>query len=168
MGPGIQRVGTGIAAQADVAPAEDGVAQLRDFFQRYGKLLLIAPVVILVVTGALTSHYIVQPEEEAVVKRFGRVIAINQPGIHFKIPFGVDTVQAVPTARVLKEEFEPRLERYSREARTQAWSGWSVMRQARSPSIPSRTGTRTSTSTTAGSTRSWSSWDPSGRRRPTS
>src|SRR5690606_11904146 len=31
--------------------------------------------------------------------------AIREPGLHFKLPFGIDRVVAVPTARVLKEEF---------------------------------------------------------------
>jgi membrane protease subunit HflK len=49
--------------------------------------------------------YTVQPEERAVVKRFGRVIAITDPGLHFKLPFGIDTVIRVATERVLKQEF---------------------------------------------------------------
>jgi modulator of FtsH protease HflK len=55
--------------------------------------------------GAQSTYYIVQPEEEAVVKRFGKVIAIKGPGPHFKLPFGIDTATRVPTARLLKEEF---------------------------------------------------------------
>jgi modulator of FtsH protease HflK len=55
--------------------------------------------------GLLSSFYTVQPEERAVVKRFGKVVAINDPGLHFKLPFGVDVVQKVATERVLKQEF---------------------------------------------------------------
>ena len=39
------------------------------------------------------------------IQRFGRVLRTATPGLHFKIPFGVETVKLVPTARVLKEEF---------------------------------------------------------------
>lgn len=60
---------------------------------------------LLLVWGATTSFYTVQPEGQAVVKRFGRVEAINPPGLHFKLPFGIDRQTFVPTARVLKEEF---------------------------------------------------------------
>jgi membrane protease subunit HflK len=70
-----------------------------------GKSLLLIPILVILGFGGFTSFYTVQPEEEAVVKRFGRVIDINPPGFHFKIPFGVDRIQLVPTARVLKEEF---------------------------------------------------------------
>lgn len=74
-------------------------------FKAYRKLILILPLLALLVFGALSSYYIVQPEEEAVVKRFGKVVAQKQPGLHFKLPFGIDTAQMVPTARVLKQEF---------------------------------------------------------------
>jgi membrane protease subunit HflK len=60
---------------------------------------------LLVAAGIATSVYTVQPEQRAVVKRFGAVIYQTDPGLHFKIPFGVDTVELVPTERVLKVEF---------------------------------------------------------------
>ncbi len=69
------------------------------------KSLLPVPILAIIGFAGFTSFYTVQPEEEAVVKRFGKVIDINPSGFHFKIPFGIDTVQLVPTARVLKEEF---------------------------------------------------------------
>lgn len=71
----------------------------------YKGLIFTALILIVITVGAWTSYYIVQPEEEAVVKRFGAVIAVKEPGLHFKIPFGIDSVYSVPTARVLKEEF---------------------------------------------------------------
>jgi membrane protease subunit HflK len=52
-----------------------------------------------------SSWYTVQPEETAVVQRFGRVQRSTGPGLHFKLPLGIETVRHVPTARVLKEEF---------------------------------------------------------------
>ena len=73
--------------------------------RRLRKLIYIVPLLLLIISGALSSYYIVQPEEEAVVKRFGRVIAQKEPGLHFKLPYGIDSAQMVPTARVLKEEF---------------------------------------------------------------
>jgi membrane protease subunit HflK len=76
-----------------------------DAARRQAKWLYIIPVVLIIAIGALTSFYIVQPEEEAVVKRFGKVIGQKEPGLHFKVPFGIDTAQMVPTARVLKQEF---------------------------------------------------------------
>jgi len=70
-----------------------------------GRVVGGAIVVLALIAGAMSSFYTVQPEERAVVKRFGAVIGINDPGLHFKIPFGVDQVQFVATERVLKQEF---------------------------------------------------------------
>ncbi|MGH7845591.1 MAG: FtsH protease activity modulator HflK [Candidatus Binatia bacterium] len=75
-------------------------------FQGYrftGLPLLLAILVIIVVVWS--SWYTVQPEETAVVQRFGEVVRSSGPGLHFKIPLGIETVKRVPTARVLKEEF---------------------------------------------------------------
>jgi membrane protease subunit HflK len=54
---------------------------------------------------ASTCFYTVSTEGQAVVKRFGKVINIKQPGLHFKLPFGIDTQTFVPTEKVHKEEF---------------------------------------------------------------
>lgn len=60
---------------------------------------------LLAVTFAvLSSVYSVAPEGKAVVKRFGRVVGLKDPGLHFKLPFGIDTATFVPSERVLKEE----------------------------------------------------------------
>jgi membrane protease subunit HflK len=74
------------------------------------KALGIGAALALLGLGVYTSFYTVQPEERAVVKRFGSVYNISDPGLHFKLPFGIDTVQVVATERVLKEEFGFRTE----------------------------------------------------------
>ena len=52
-----------------------------------------------------SSWFTVQPEETGIMQRFGKVVRSAGPGLHFKWPYGVETVRLVPTARVLKEEF---------------------------------------------------------------
>lgn len=83
-----------------------------------GSILGILGAVVLV-WGAFTSFYTVQPEERAVIKRFGAVVGITDPGLHFKVPFGIDDVQRVATERVLKQEFGFRSETVSARERTQ-------------------------------------------------
>ena len=83
---------------------------LEDMFGRIRRELQgfkIGPILIGVVILflAFQSWYTVQPEETAVIQRFGRVVRTASPGLHFKIPFGVETARLIPTARVLKEEF---------------------------------------------------------------
>ncbi|WP_442887465.1 FtsH protease activity modulator HflK [Congregicoccus parvus] len=82
----------------------DGMPDLRQLKPLLKQFWLLG-IIGVIAAAAFSSYYTVQPEEQAVVKRFGRVIAIKEPGPHFKLPFGIDTARAVPTARVLKEEF---------------------------------------------------------------
>ena len=72
---------------------------------RAGGLVVGVIVLGLLAWGALTCCYTVQPEERAVVKRFGSVKGITDPGLHFRLPFGIDQIQWVATERVLKQEF---------------------------------------------------------------
>lgn len=67
-------------------------------------LLLIAAVIAVIIGGS-SSMYKVDTEETGVVLRFGKFSKFSSPGLHFKMPFGVDQVYLVPTGRVLKEEF---------------------------------------------------------------
>ena len=72
--------------------------------------------VALVVLGIWSSYYTVPANGVAVVKRFGEVVAVTQPGLHFKIPFGVDQAIFVPTERVMKEEFGYRTRQADRQS----------------------------------------------------
>lgn len=69
------------------------------------KWLIAAPVAVLVIIGLFSSYYTVTPEAEAVVQRFGRFEKISPPGLHFKLPFGIDVATVVPVRRQLKLEF---------------------------------------------------------------
>jgi membrane protease subunit HflK len=84
-----------------------------------GRTIALAAVAVLVLAGIVSCFYTVQPEERAVVKRFGKVYGIAEPGLHFKLPFGVDAVQHVATERVLKQEFGFRTEEDREPARSQ-------------------------------------------------
>ncbi|MEZ4873282.1 MAG: FtsH protease activity modulator HflK [Bdellovibrionales bacterium] len=52
-----------------------------------------------------SSFYTVQPDEEAVVLRFGKYTATTKPGLHFKLPLGIDQAIKVKTQLILQEEF---------------------------------------------------------------
>lgn len=60
---------------------------------------------VLVIALLRTSVYTVEAESEGVVLRFGRYLTTMQPGLHFKLPFGIDDVAILPTQRQLKQEF---------------------------------------------------------------
>ncbi len=62
-------------------------------------------ILLLLLNGFRSMVFSVEPEGRAVIRRFGEVVAIKDPGLHFKLPFGIDVATFVPTERVLKEEF---------------------------------------------------------------
>ncbi len=63
--------------------------------------IIILAVLIFIFTGL----YTVNPEEVGVIQRFGKYISTTEPGLHFKIPFGVDKLTKVKVKHVYKEEF---------------------------------------------------------------
>lgn len=67
--------------------------------------LLWAVPILLLVFLAYTSIYTVQAESQGVVLRFGKYIKTVEPGLRFKLPFGIDQVSIVPVRRQLKQEF---------------------------------------------------------------
>jgi membrane protease subunit HflK len=60
---------------------------------------------ILIAVALWTAYYTVPAESEGVVLRFGKYVHKVPPGLHFKLPFGIDEVIKVPTQRQLKLEF---------------------------------------------------------------
>lgn len=70
-----------------------------------GKLVAVglAAFLALIIVGG--SFYTIEVEEAGVVLRFGKHVDTVPPGLHFKMPFGIDQVFTVPIARQLKQEF---------------------------------------------------------------
>jgi len=77
--------------------------------ERMKPLILLGLLLLLVIGIVLTSFFQVEPEGKSVVKRFGKVVAVQDPGLHMKMPFGIDRVTFVETERIKKEEFGFRL-----------------------------------------------------------
>ncbi|MCG8383874.1 MAG: FtsH protease activity modulator HflK [Gammaproteobacteria bacterium] len=67
--------------------------------------VVIGIIVALALYLGYSSYYTVSAESVGVVQRFGHYHYVVEPGLHFKIPFGVDQVIQVPIKRQLKEEF---------------------------------------------------------------
>ena len=59
----------------------------------------------LVVVGAWTAYYTVPSDSVAVVQRFGKYLEDVPPGLHFKLPLGIDVATIIPVKRQLKQEF---------------------------------------------------------------
>jgi len=70
------------------------------FFGSLG-LLAVAGIIYL----AYTAYYTVPSDSVGIVQRFGEYVSEKEPGLHFKIPLGVDEVTILPVKRQLKQEF---------------------------------------------------------------
>jgi membrane protease subunit HflK len=68
-------------------------------FRVVGFLLLMAAAVL------WTCFFTVEAESEGVLLRFGRFERMVEPGLHFKLPLGMEEVLVIPTRRQLKLEF---------------------------------------------------------------
>jgi modulator of FtsH protease HflK len=69
------------------------------------KILKIVIPALLVLIGVFTTYYTVPQDSVGVVQRFGAYSSTQDPGLHFKLPFGIDEVTVLPTRRQLKLEF---------------------------------------------------------------
>jgi membrane protease subunit HflK len=68
-------------------------------------LTILALALALAGLGAWTAYYTVPSDSVAVVQRFGKYLKDVEPGLHFKLPLGIDTATIVPVKRQLKQEF---------------------------------------------------------------
>ncbi len=65
------------------------------------KIIYLVLIIIIVASGL----YSVGADEVGVIQRFGKFVRLTQPGLHMKIPFGVETVKKVKVKKVFKQEF---------------------------------------------------------------
>jgi len=69
------------------------------------RLPLVFAALVLIGMFIYTGMFTVPSDSVAVIQRFGRYLKEVPPGLHFKIPFGVDVSTIVPVKRQLKQEF---------------------------------------------------------------
>jgi len=83
-----------------------GQDRLRQIMPGGGLRGVIALVILVLIgLGVWTSYYTVPSDSVAVVQRFGKYIKDVPPGLHFKLPLGIDAATIVPVKRQLKQEF---------------------------------------------------------------
>jgi membrane protease subunit HflK len=80
---------------------EDLVRQGKQIMPR----VIVLAVLALAGLGAWTAYYTVPSDSVAVVQRFGKYLKDVPPGLHFKLPLGIDAATIVPVKRQLKQEF---------------------------------------------------------------
>jgi membrane protease subunit HflK len=67
--------------------------------------VIVLAVLALAGLGAWTAYYTVPSDSVAVIQRFGKYLKDVPPGLHFKLPLGIDAATIVPVKRQLKQEF---------------------------------------------------------------
>ena len=87
----------------------DEIINPRNYIKKlpFGKFLSSTSIIIIIIAlvAIFSSFYTIQPNEVGVLLRFGKFIESTQPGLHLKIPFGIDKVYPVKVEFVYKEEF---------------------------------------------------------------
>ncbi len=69
------------------------------------KKIITLIIIIVIINFFFSCWFTISPEEVGVVLRFGKHVRTVNPGLNFKIPFGVEKVYKVPVKRQLKLEF---------------------------------------------------------------
>ncbi|HSS64897.1 MAG TPA: SPFH domain-containing protein, partial [Gammaproteobacteria bacterium] len=92
------------------AELEDMVRQGQDHLKRMmpsggPRTIVTIAVLALIAWGAWSAYYTVPSDSVAVVQRFGKYLKEVPPGLHFKLPLGIDATTIVPVKRQLKQEF---------------------------------------------------------------
>ena len=102
-GPG----GSGATPGSDLVDwVRQGQDRLKQIRPRGGpRGVIVLAVLALAGLGAWTAYYTVPSDSVAVVQRFGKYLKDVPPGLHFKLPLGIDVATIIPVKRQLKQEF---------------------------------------------------------------
>ncbi|MBI4650690.1 FtsH protease activity modulator HflK [Candidatus Desantisbacteria bacterium] len=79
--------------------------KIKEFLRNLHNKLWLFGIIFLGFIILMSTFYTIAPEELGVVLRLGKYSHITSPGLHFKIPFGIDNVYKVKTEMVYKQEF---------------------------------------------------------------
>ena len=80
-------------------------------------LVWIGLAVVLIGIFGMTTVYRIEASDKGVVLRFGKILETVEPGLHFKMPWPIETVYKVPVRRIQILEFGFETERAGRQTR---------------------------------------------------
>src|SRR3990167_6908395 len=95
----------------DVRGHDDIIDVGKQKFGDFGKFLPWIISGLFVLMGLKGLIYSIGPDEVGVIQRFGKYIGISSPGLHAKLPFGIDKATPIKVEKIFKEEFEIRTSR---------------------------------------------------------
>jgi membrane protease subunit HflK len=85
-------------------PQMDDILQQIKTIKLPGGTIVIAALVVLAAL-AYSSFFTINSGSVGIVQRFGEFVRISQPGLNFKLPFGIEKVTKIAQEQVFKEEF---------------------------------------------------------------
>jgi len=79
--------------------------KVREFGKEYGKYVPVVIGIILIIMVFKGSIYSIGPDEVGVIQRFGKFVRTTEPGLHLKLPLGLEKVTPIKVKKIFKEEF---------------------------------------------------------------
>jgi membrane protease subunit HflK len=83
--------------------ADKVVERLKTFRRRLPRFYVI--ILILVLVWILSGIYVVAPDEQGVVKSFGKLTRILEPGLHYHLPYPIESVSKPKLTEIQRFEF---------------------------------------------------------------
>ena len=77
------------------APNDPGKKKKAPSMKKLGFSVVLVLLAVVLISGALSCFYTVDDKQQAVVTTFGKVTDITDAGVHFKLPFGIQSVRKV-------------------------------------------------------------------------
>lgn len=79
--------------------------EVRDFIKAHWKTGVASLLGLLVLGFVFSTSYLVAADSQAVLFRFGKYDRTAGPGLHFKLPFGIEDAISIKTAKIFRETF---------------------------------------------------------------
>lgn len=79
--------------------------RVKEFGKSYGKYIPFVVIAVMIILALQSSIYMVGPDEVGVVQRFGKYVRTTDPGLHVKLPFGIERATPIKVKKIFKEEF---------------------------------------------------------------
>ena len=76
-------------------PNDPGRKRNKPSMKKLATTIVLVVLAVIIAGGALSCFYTVDDKQQAVVTTFGKVTDITDAGVHFKLPFGIQSVQKV-------------------------------------------------------------------------
>lgn len=85
--------------------------KIRQKGKEYSKYMPAAVGVLLILFALQSTIYSIGPDEVGLIQRFGKYVRTTEPGLHVKLPFGIEKVTPIKVRKIYKEEFGFRTKR---------------------------------------------------------